>query len=141
MCRGGVPLSRTAELRQAREHVVSLLVETKAVYKNFGVNTELVELLNLATVAELVVSCALQRRESRGLHYSVDYPFLDEQQRKPSLISTSLKKRLDLQPYLQSVYPVGAGGPASAVQVKRGARRGMPSRDREVAIRASPNDL
>lgn len=39
-----------------------------------GVSAPLLELQNLVTCAELVVSCALQRKESRGLHYNMDYP-------------------------------------------------------------------
>ncbi|GLC37807.1 hypothetical protein PLESTB_001478700 [Pleodorina starrii] len=133
---------RSKELLQARDYVVSLYIETKAIYKNYGVNTELVELLNMATVAELMVSCALQRKESRGLHYSADYPHLDEAQRRPSVISTSLKSRYDLSPYMRNVPSVlkGAGGPASAAQPKRVTRKPV-QRDRELAVRSTPQDL
>lgn len=124
--------------------MVSLYIETKAIYKNYGVNTQLVELLNMATVAELTVSCALQRKESRGLHFSADYPHLDDAQRRPSMISTSLKTRYDLSPYMRnvpSVLPAGAGGPASPAQGKRLAPRKQPTRERELAVRSTPQDL
>ena len=43
-------------------------------YWNFKVETSLIELRNMIQVADLVVECALQRRESRGLHYTLDFP-------------------------------------------------------------------
>ncbi|EFJ45376.1 L-aspartate oxidase [Volvox carteri f. nagariensis] len=134
---------RSKELMAARDYVVSLYIEAKAIYKNYGVNTQLVELLNMATVAELMISCALQRKESRGLHFSADYPFMDESQRRPSLINTSFKSRYDLSPYMRnvpSVLPAGTGGPASAAQPKRVARKQV-QRDRELAVRSTPQDL
>ena len=52
--------------------------EIREFYWRATVTRDLIELRNLCTVADLIVRCARKRRESRGLHYSIDYPTLDK---------------------------------------------------------------
>ncbi|HWL53674.1 MAG TPA: hypothetical protein VNQ90_14650, partial [Chthoniobacteraceae bacterium] len=65
-------------LKRASTRLRNLLREIEEFYWNFKVNTDLLELRNLTTVAALIVDCALLRKESRGLHYTLDYPEIDD---------------------------------------------------------------
>ena len=61
-------------LQRAQKRIHNLQEEIQEYYWDFIVTSDLLELRNIATVAELIVACALQRPESRGLNYNLDYP-------------------------------------------------------------------
>jgi len=64
----------TKRLERARTRIHTLEREINEYYWNFKVDESLLELRNMTLVAQLVIDCALQRKESRGLHYTLDYP-------------------------------------------------------------------
>lgn len=60
--------------------------EIQDYYWNFNVTSDLLELRNLSVVANLVIRCAIARKESRGLHYTIDYPNTDPRQVKDTVL-------------------------------------------------------
>jgi len=65
-------------LKLARKRIDNLKQEIHDFYANHNVSNDLIELRNLATVADLIVRSAMQRKESRGLHYNLDYPDMSD---------------------------------------------------------------
>lgn len=67
-------------LERAKTRITNIRKEIDKYYWDFHLTKDLIELRNIATVAELIIDSAMQRHESRGLHFNADYP-----QRDPSL--------------------------------------------------------
>ncbi|MEZ8096646.1 L-aspartate oxidase [Photobacterium swingsii] len=76
----------TKRLERAMRRIQLLKQEIHEYYSEFRVSNNLLELRNLVQVAELMVRCAMERKESRGLHYTLDYPELDTEA-KPTILT------------------------------------------------------
>ena len=73
-------------LERAKHRIDLLQSEIDEYYGNFRITSDLLELRNLVTVADLIVQCAMSRHESRGLHYTLDYPETDPEQQNPTIL-------------------------------------------------------
>jgi L-aspartate oxidase len=67
-------LRSNQRLERAAKRISLLQDEIQSYYWNVLPSSDLIELRNIATVAELIIACASLRRESRGLHTTIDYP-------------------------------------------------------------------
>ena len=76
----------TKRLQRAATRLRNLDREIQEFYWNFKITTDLLELRNLCTVAALIVDSALQRQESRGLHYTLDFPEPSDSLQHPTLL-------------------------------------------------------
>ena len=73
-------------LQRARRRVQLLRQEVTEYYSNYRISRDLLELRNLILIAELIIQSAIQRKESRGLHYTLDYPNLLPEARDTFLV-------------------------------------------------------
>ncbi len=88
-----VGIVRTDKRLERALHRIDLLQsEIHDYYANFRISNDLIELRNLVQTAELIVRCALARKESRGLHYSLDYPDLLSVAKDTVMVSPRAKK-------------------------------------------------
>jgi L-aspartate oxidase len=81
-------------LRRAARRIAVLEEEIREYYWRYLVTRDLLELRNIITVAELIVSCASSRRESRGLHFTIDYPEVDARQAKDTVVKRGVLPHL-----------------------------------------------
>jgi L-aspartate oxidase len=65
-------------LERAQRRIDLIIREIEEYYRNFIITRDLLELRNIAVAAKLIVACARMRKESRGLHYNLDYPEKDD---------------------------------------------------------------
>jgi L-aspartate oxidase len=76
----------TKRLQRAATRLRNLDREIQEFYWGYKITTDILELRNLCCVASLIVDSALLRKESRGLHYTLDYPTTDETFRKATVV-------------------------------------------------------
>ena len=65
-------------LEMAKEKIKLIFEEVENFYKNYEITSDFIELRNLVLVARIIIESAIRRKESRGLHYTIDYPELNE---------------------------------------------------------------
>jgi L-aspartate oxidase len=84
----------SSRLRRAARRIALLQEEIAEYYWKYVVTRDLLELRNLATVAQLVVECAASRHESRGLHFTMDFPAVDPKLARDTVIKRGVPAHL-----------------------------------------------
>ena len=83
-----------ARLRRAARRIALLQEEIREYYWKHLVTRDLLELRNIATVAQLIVECASARKESRGLHFTIDYRETEEKMARDMVIKRGVPAHL-----------------------------------------------
>ena len=73
-------------LRRAKKRLENIMHEIQDYYGAFPMHPDIIELRNIALVADLTIECALRRQESRGIHYNIDYPFNEKTIAKDTIL-------------------------------------------------------
>ncbi len=84
----------TKRLVLAKRQISEICKEIEQHYKDYFVTTNMVELRNISLVASLIIEAALERKESRGLHYMLDYPESDERYLHWKILERKFEKGL-----------------------------------------------
>jgi L-aspartate oxidase len=80
-------------LERAQHRLTNILQELEEYYTSFKTHSDIIELRNIAIVADLTVRCALMRHESRGIHYNLDYPLTKVGRAEDSIIASEAIRR------------------------------------------------
>lgn len=79
-------------LERAKTRITNLQEEIKRYYYDFEISSDLIELRNIATVAEIIIDSAMQRKESVGLHYTLTYKNRNENSEMYNIVRKDMKK-------------------------------------------------